>query len=308
MTTMNIRHSFLPVLATLLAVVLAACTPTPPRQDVATQPLKVASWNLEHLAADDGLGCRPRTEADYATLRGYVDRLDADVIAFAEVENAKAAARVFTPDKYTVLMSARPGGVRHGFCKRDATSGPTIRKQDVGFAIRKGLHFEKHAELKDIALGNPDLRWGVDISVDHDGQPLRLLAVHLKSGCSGGDKSGACPVLFDQVPVLHRWIVQREQDRSAFIVLGDFNRRLALAGDSVWKDLNANLPGQTSLVDAGAGTGANCQKRYPDFIDHIVVGGTAVGRVQPGSFAEFDYGVPEDQHPSDHCPISVTIN
>ena len=305
---MNIRHRFLPALATLLAVILAACVPTAPRPDVSNKPLKVASWNLEHLAADDGLGCRPRTEADYATLRGYVDRLDADVIAFAEVENAKAAARVFTPDKYTVLMSARPGGVRHGFCKRDATSGPTIRKQDVGFAIRKGLHFDKHDELKDIALGNPDLRWGVDISIDHDGQPLRLLAVHLKSGCSGGDSSGACPVLFEQVPVLHRWITQREQDRNAFIVLGDFNRRLDVAGDSVWKDLNANLPGQTTLVDAGAGVAANCQKRYPDFIDHIVLGGTSVARMQPGSFAEFDYGVPEAQHPSDHCPISVLVN
>ena len=305
---MSIRRFSAVAVSALLSIILAACAPTAPRPDVATQPLKVASWNLEHLAAEDGLGCRPRTEADYAVLRSYVDRLNADVIAFAEVENAKAAARVFAPDKYTVLMSARPGGVRHGFCKRDATSGPTIRKQDVGFAIRKGLHFEKHDELKDIALGNPDLRWGVDISVDHDGQALRLLAVHLKSGCSGGDKSGACPVLFEQVPVLHRWIAQREADKNAFIVLGDFNRRLAVAGDSVWKDLNSALPGQATLVDAGAGVSATCQKRYPDFIDHIVLGGNSVARVQPGSFAEFDYGVPEAQHPSDHCPISVLVN
>lgn len=305
---MNIRQITTPVAATFVALALAACVHTAPRPDASTQPLKIASWNLEHLAAEDGLGCRPRTEPDYAALRGYVDRLDADVIAFAEVENAKAAARVFTPDKYTVVMSARPGGVRQGFCKRDATSGPTIRKQDLGFAIRNGLRFEKHEELKEIALGNPDLRWGVDISVDHAGQPLRLLAVHLKSGCSGGDSSGACPVLFEQVPVLHRWIAQREQDRGSFIVLGDFNRRLAVSGDSVWKDLNAELPGQATLVDAGAGMSATCQQRYPDFIDHIVLGGTSVARVQPGSFAEYDYGVPEDQHPSDHCPISVLVN
>lgn len=305
---MSIRRFSAVAVSALLSVILAACAATSPRSDVANKPLKIASWNLEHLAADDGLGCRPRTESDYAALRSYVDRLDADVIAFAEVENAKAAARVFSPDKYTVLMSARPGGVRYGFCKRDATSGPTIRKQDVGFALRKGLRFERHDELKDIALGNPDLRWGVDISVDHDGRALRLLAVHLKSGCSGGDKSGACPVLFDQVPVLHRWISQREAEKGAFIVLGDFNRRLAVAGDSVWKDLNADLPGQATLVDAGAGVPATCQKRYPDFIDHIVLGGNSVARVEPGSFAEFDYGVPEAQHPSDHCPISVLVN
>lgn len=305
---MNIRRLTTPVFATLLAIVLAACVPTAPRRDAAVQPLKIASWNIEHLAADDGMGCRARTEADYATLREYAERLDADVIAFAEVENAKAAARVFAPDKYTVLMSARPGGVRHGFCRRDAGSGPTIRKQDVGFAIRKGLDYEKHEELKDLALGNPDLRWGVDISVERGGQAIRLLAVHLKSGCSAGDTSGACPVLFDQVPVLHRWIVQREQARDAFIVLGDFNRRLALAGDSVWKDLNNDLPAQATLVNAGAGNSATCKQRYPDYIDHIVLGGSSVARVQPGSFAEFDYGVPEPQHPSDHCPISVLVN
>lgn len=305
---MSIRRLSHPLVSVLLTTVLAACAPTAPRMDAAIEPLKIASWNIEHLAADDGMGCSPRSEVDYATLRGYVERLDADVIAFAEVENAAAAARVFTPDKYSVLMSARPGGVRHGFCRRDATSGPTIRKQDLGFAIRKGLHYVKHEELKDIALGNPDLRWGVDISVDRGGEPLRLLAVHLKSGCSGGDTSGACPVLFEQIPVLHRWIAQREQARDAFIVLGDFNRRLALAGDSVWKDLNTGLPGQATLVNAGAGNSAKCKQRYPDYIDHIVLGGGSVARVQPGSFAEFDYGVPEAQHPSDHCPISVLVN
>ncbi len=305
---MSILRFSHPLVSAVLATLLAACVPTAPRPDASTQPLKIASWNIEHLAAEDGMGCRPRTEADYATLRGYVDRLDADVIAFAEVENAEAAARVFTPDKYTVVMSARPGGVRNGFCQRDATSGPTILKQDLGFAIRKGLRYEKHEELKDLALGNPDLRWGVDISVDRGGQPLRLLAVHLKSGCSDGDSSGACPVLFDQVPVLHRWIMQREQDRSAFILLGDFNRRLAIAGDSVWNDLNADLPGQATLLNAGAGNGATCKQRYPDYIDHILLGGSSVARIQPGSFAEFDYGVPEVQDPSDHCPISVLLN
>lgn len=305
---MKSRHLFAPLASIALAALLSACVPTAPRTVVADKPLRIAAWNLEHLAETDGLGCRPRVEADYAVMRGYVDQLDADVIAFAEIENEKAAQRVFSPDKYTVLMSARPGGVRHGFCSRDANRGPTIRKQEVGFAIRKGLRVERHAELSDLALGNPDLRWGVDISVDHGSQPLRLLAVHLKSGCSAGDKSGACPVLFDQVPVLHRWIEQRERDGSAFVVLGDFNRRLDIAGDSVWKDLNVNLPGQATLIDAGAGVGARCKQRYPDFIDHIVVGGGAVGRIQPGSFAEFDYGVPEDQHPSDHCPIAVTIN
>jgi len=31
--------------------------------------LRLATWNLEHLAADTGAGCRPRSDADYAHLR-----------------------------------------------------------------------------------------------------------------------------------------------------------------------------------------------------------------------------------------------
>ena len=61
-----------------------------------TQPpsLRVAAWNIEHLAERDGQGCRPRTDEDYAEVRRYIDRLDADVIAFQEVQSA-AAARDF---------------------------------------------------------------------------------------------------------------------------------------------------------------------------------------------------------------------
>lgn len=296
----------LPLLTTLLlTVLLSACAPTPTRPD--GQALKIASWNLEHLAEADGLGCQPRSEADYATLRGYVERLDADVIAFQEVESVKAAQRVFSPDQYDILISTRPGGVRHGFCKRDATSGPTIRKQDLGFAIRKGLRYTRHPDVSAVAVGNPDLRWGVDVSIGSGHQAIRLLGLHLKSGCSAGNKSGACPVLFEQMPVLREWIVERENENSAYAVLGDWNRRLALPDDAAWQQLNHDLPGGAKLVDAAGGRGANCKKRYPDYIDHIIVGPSAAARLRAGSFEEFAYGVPEDRHPSDHCPIAVIL-
>ena len=43
--------------------------------------LRIATWNLEHLAEEEGAGCRERNEADYALLRRYAERLDADVVA-----------------------------------------------------------------------------------------------------------------------------------------------------------------------------------------------------------------------------------
>ena len=288
--------------AVVLVLALAACAPQPTRDSAVSHPLRITSWNLEHLAEADGLGCRARSEADYAALRDYADQLAADVIAFEEVESAAAAARVFPPDRYVIAISQRPSSGRQGFCGRDATDGPSIREQKVGFAIRKGIDFTRNPDLSELAIGNPDLRWGVDITVNRQ-EPLRLLALHLKSGCSAGDEKKPCPVLFDQVPVLQRWISARHAEGTAFVMLGDWNRRLALPGDAVWQRLNESV----TLFDAAQGRGATCAQRYPDFIDHIVLGPAAAKRFVHGSFAEFTYGVAEDQHPSDHCPVSISI-
>lgn len=76
----------------LSAIVLSGCIGMTPNRDSGS--LKVASWNIEHLAERDGEGCSPRTEADYARLRDHVRALDADVIAFQEVQNKAAAERV----------------------------------------------------------------------------------------------------------------------------------------------------------------------------------------------------------------------
>lgn len=285
----------------VLSGLLVACTGTPTRE--AAPALKIAAWNLEHLAEREGSGCRPRTEADYAVLRADAKRLDADVVAFAEVETAAAAARVFPPDGYVIVMSSRPDSGRDSFCRRDAASGPKINRQGVGFAIRHGVKFTRHADVEELGLGDPDLRWGVDVTIEA-ARPLRLLSVHLKSGCSAGDQREACPILFDQVPVLERWIAARRAEGVDFAVLGDFNRRLAQADDRVWRELNND---GITLVGAAGGESSRCVERYPDFIDHIVLGPGAATRVVAGSFEQFDYGVPEAEHPSDHCPIAVRV-
>ena len=81
------RHALIAALCLFLA---ASCTGV--RELGSTAPtLTLASWNMEHLAEHDGSGCRPRTEADYAAMRAYVDALGADVVAFQEVESKAAA-------------------------------------------------------------------------------------------------------------------------------------------------------------------------------------------------------------------------
>ena len=289
-----------------LLLLLVGCAGRDSRTDSPPQALKIATWNLEHLAETEGLGCKPRDASDYLELRRYADQLDADVVAFEEVENAAAAARVFTPDRYTIVMSSRPDSGRQGYCNYRSGTGPVIRNQKVGFAVRKGIAFKRNPDLKELALGNPDLRWGVDITVQSE-IPLRLLAIHLKSGCSAGSEKESCNTLFEQIPVVEQWMASRKAAGDAFAILGDWNRRLALSSDRVWSELVDDQTAGEALLNVADGKPATCKQRYPDFIDHIVLDQKAAQRRIPGSFEEFTYGVSEEKHPSDHCPISISL-
>ena len=286
----------------LLAVALAGCTTSRPyTAEIPDRGLVVATWNMEHLAEADGSGCRPRVEADYADMRVYTAALNADVIAFQEVESKAAAERVFDPLVWTVIIEDRVGSGRHGFCRGE--DGQTINTQRTGFAIRKQIPFDRQPDFTALQTANADLRSGVDVIVrPRIGPPVRLLSVHLKSGCSSGESAGACPVLFQQAPVLETWIDQRAGEGVRFAILGDFNRRLARSGDALLTDWNDAEPAGADLVLAGAGTTPACDPRYSEFIDHIVLD----RRASLGA-SEFREAVfPEIRH-SDHCAITVRL-
>jgi endonuclease/exonuclease/phosphatase family metal-dependent hydrolase len=299
------------VAAALVALLLSGCQPSAsvPYAPAAASPatVRLATWNLEHLAEADGTGCRPRTDADYEILRSHVRQLSADVVALQEVESARAAYRVFPADEWVVVMSDRPLSTRGGFCR--GSEGATIRRQDVGFAIRKGIPLRRNPDLAGLGLGDPDLRWGVDITLNLP-RPVRLMSVHLKSGCSAGRdaQDRDCSILFQQLPVLEGWVDARARAGEHFAVLGDWNRRTALAGDEFLRSLSDDHPPGGRLVMTSAGRGATCIARYRDFIDHIAVGEQTADRVVPGSFVEYTYGgVQEEDYPSDHCPVSIAL-
>lgn len=269
----------------------------------APRPLKLASWNLEFLAERDGAGCAPRNPADYAAMRRIAEGLDADVIAFQEAENEIAAARVFDPSRFVIVMEGRagaPGGTCGGEHKAQ-----TVIRQAVGFAIRKGVAFDRNPDVTALMLGNPQLRSGVDIRLRPKGQPaIRLLSVHLKSGCFAGSGAKACPVLLQQIPALEAWIDAAAAGPDRFAVLGDWNRRLGLAGDSVWTEIDDGDPANADLRLADAGVQPACDPRYDSFIDHIVLDKRAGADL--AGFLETRYAANEKHH-SDHCPVSVTL-
>ncbi|WP_374471704.1 endonuclease/exonuclease/phosphatase family protein [Phenylobacterium sp.] len=287
-----------PLAALVLALALGGCATETAR---GAPPLRVASWNLEHLSEDGARGCRPRTDADYARLRDVANRLDADVVAFQEAESARAAARVFDPRVYDIVIEARPAGDRFP-CR--GLEGRTLTRQAVGFAIRKGIAFQRAPDLTDLQLGDPNLRSAVDVTLRPKGRPpLRLLAVHLKSGCASGDRGEACETLRRQVPVLERWIDARAREPIRFAVLGDFNRRLAGPADPVWAELDDADPPNADLALAAGDRAPACDPRYRAFIDHLVLDRRAARDL--AGFDELTY--PAGERPSDHCPVVALV-
>lgn len=253
--------------------------------------LRVASWNLQWLSERDGVGPAKRRPQDYERLAKYREQLAADVVAVQEVQSAEALARVFPPDRYQTFLG-RLGG-----------------RQRVGFAVKKELRVRRFDDLDELAEGG--LRSGVDIGVRTRDGELRLLGLHLKAFCTRGAldvEDKGCQRFARQVPIVERWIDDRQRASEPFVVLGDLNREL-YAGEEVWTEWDDDDPKGLRLVSAGQGQSPGCWGgRYERFIDHILLGGAVTGWDGADSFRELVYGKSERKKGlSDHCPVYVDL-
>ena len=261
--------------------------------------LKIATWNLEWLTArpdgDPALpeDVHPKTAADVAVLRRYADQLDADVVAMEEVDGPGIAAALFPPDRYTLYF----------------TDDDVIQR--VGIAVRRDIPAHRNPDVTALDLyanAKFHLRSGLDITLDLPSGPLRLLAIHLKTGCQRDRLAGStrrqCETLRGQVPVLQGWIAQRQAEGVPFVVFGDFNRWM-LAGDDVLAALRSAAP----LAQADEGHDSPCWGGE-HFIDHILAGGAARSWLDPASLRVLTYreGVDQKEHLSDHCPVSARFH
>lgn len=261
--------------------------------------LKLSTWNLDWLtlrpAHDPALPADvlPRTKQDFARLRAYGAGLHADVIAFQEVDGPQAAARVFDPAQYDLVL----------------TNDTAVQR--TGFAIRHGLPWTRNPDLRALDL-NPDapypLRSGADITLNLPGGALRLLAIHLKSGCQDTELTQrriACQELHRQIPPLARWIAARQHDSVAFAILGDFNRAM-FPGEG----MSAALQQAAPLTRVTQGRDNPCWGEHRPFIDHILLGGRARGWLVRNSLRVMVYRSAEHRSKSqlsDHCPVSIQL-
>jgi|TARA_B100000315_G_scaffold236302_1_gene251975 exonuclease III len=267
----------------------------------------LATWNMSWLNSTNNSGNAPRKDSDYEALQKYAKRLNADVIAVQEIADEKALERVFGKkgDKFVFHLSEK---------------SPSI--QQTGFVIRKGIAFKRLDDFSQLDVTGR-LRHGTVIQLPVSGQNVVIMSVHLKSGCFSGKedrkptKFETCVKMYRQVVVLEKWIDRMAKGDQPYIILGDFNRRLALTGDLVWPVIDDGKPTNADLENVTRGRKPSCWPDFIDYIDHIIVDPRAKNLVDFSSFKEISYeavdkrkvkkGPRTTYYPSDHCPISVKL-
>ena len=270
----------------------------------AAKPVRIATWNLEHLNEDSNSGCIQRADDDYTKLKTQIAELHADVIAIQEVESAKAAHRVFPSEEWEIVMSGRQTKGERNACWEDPNQ--YLKHQGTGFAINKGIEFQVNDPFRNLANQNPNMRWGTDITLSTN-PPLRLLSVHLASGCwtkvqdADEARREVCTNLNYQLLEVSKWVAERNLENHSYIVMGDFNRRLAVPQDWGWKTLAMASP--TPFL-ATKSIATKCDPRFDSIIDHMVVSPNLEQRLLMDTLAE----IPRvGEHP-DHCAILVDID
>jgi endonuclease/exonuclease/phosphatase family metal-dependent hydrolase len=301
-------------IAILLLLSLAAATMRPPAPR-AGFAITIATWNMEWLVSSPTahsarLACRKghraalpcnvafdhsRDSADLDRIAWYARRLDADVIAFQEVEDAAIAARIF---KGYLICIAGGRGLQH-----------------VGFAVRAGIAHRCGQPLDEISLGGAQ-RAGMRLLLFPDSpRAVELLAVHLKSGCADAaldSGSAACTLIGAQVRQLSAWVGAHA--RARFILLGDFNRGDAdVDADEFWRVLSGGDPANAPFVFAGAGVPfRNCHigAGFTRAIDHILVSRALSSGVVQASFRKVGYGESDAlrYRLPDHCPVKFRLD
>ncbi|MGF1680266.1 endonuclease/exonuclease/phosphatase family protein [Photobacterium minamisatsumaniensis] len=287
----------------------------------------MASWNMRWLDSQSERPESLRRTADYQAMANTVKQLDADVIAFQEVADEQSLSLVMdmnndalSSNSYRIELSTRQ-------LHSKSTRSGVRWEQYVGFAIRSHIAYYRNPDL--IALDTTKqhyLRYGVDITLlDNTRQPrLRLLTVHLKSGCfSAKSRKKSCTQLKQQFESIEHWVEKRYKEKQPFIVLGDFNRHLTAPNDWLWRELNDGFPFGLTLYAATSGQKSNCTVRrysrhkkrwfthnYRQFIDHMIMGSTTKSMMVNGSFKQHEFQPSSVSHfnTSDHCPIKATFN
>ena len=293
----------------------------------------LATWNLEWLmlpaeherlaarcthqqprSSERALPCTPgrtpppaRTQADLDALARSAQALHeahgVDAVALQEVDGPEAARQVF-----------RQGWRLDCFTRR-------AHPQKVGFAIREGVPYRCNGDLAALDIDG-GTRAGADLTLwPGTAREVRLLAVHLKSGCFGGKldrRFAPCERLRQQAPVVEAWLDQRVREGTPAAILGDFNRHLDKdarhpAGPDEAAPLNLmqawsdDSPRGATLLRASEGQryiGCDARDKHRQYIDDILIDQKLAAQNGDRRFARLPFDAADQaRQMSDHCPV-----
>lgn len=264
--------------------------------------LKLATWNVEWLvsykdsqAAPIPKDIRLRQPESFNKLHHYGEKLQADIIALQEVGSIETLTQIFPTEQYLYFITQDPIA------------------QHTALAIRNNI-FVDIQQNPDLIELNPSksarpLRSGLDITLYTKENSLRILVIHLKSGCQDypldrPKLKQSCILLKEQQPILQKWIQKRFDEGQAFIILGDFNRIISPNDLFFQKLSDKNLFYPTAYQ-------ANPCWEGNYFIDGFIIDQKAKMWLQPNSLRVMKYteqGYDEQNQLSDHCPVSIKLS
>lgn len=337
----------------------------------------LGNWNIQTLVypgdpktvfPDDHI----RSQQDYADLVRWRDAVSADVLFLQEVTSPAALDAVFpVAEGWEHCISGQfaeaegqniaPVCTRNGMTALKPTAATRVQYPAVALRPSSQLKLISAADYKPLDVTFDDngtirrIRWGLDVTIQSPAGPtLRVLDVHLKSGCfddfisfrlwntdpaTGQPASRACDTIGQQMFPLRKWIEAREIAGEAWMIVGDFNRRLdAQPGaipDEVWIALtgySADKTGQDrdprsdiQLFRQPYENISTCWREFrqpnpsgianPDGynilpIEFFIYGTRAATMIVPESEKQIPWPNPtpaDKVRLSDHCPSSLTI-
>jgi len=263
----------------------------------------LATWNIQTLTTPNERvfpnqrSDQLRKESDMGDLRAVRDAVGADVVMLEEISSPKALAQVFPAADWHICLSGQFTADTRGLgpdypsdkladirplcfsaAGADLPDPPPgeLRKQYVAVAVRKasGVSIQSIADVPDISVPFDDkddtgavvvrnVRWGLEVVVAKGDKTLRILGVHLKTGCFTGPlfrdlwdgppfqfqhddhADNPCKTLARQMRPLRTWIARAAQQGTPFVIVGDFNRQI---------DADANHAAEPDLFPVLTGT------------------------------------------------------
>ncbi len=277
-------------------------------QPKAEGKLTVATYNIENLfdvfddpyTADEGTRVKPRAELE--KVASLLRTIDADVVAFQEIEN-EPVLKAFVTEMLGDM------GYKH------VAAGSSNDGRGIRTAIASRLPIQSITSYRhlDLQLEGDERTWRFARDLMHvrlkvgDSQSLHVFIVHLKSKRDdGADKQGAAWRLAEATMArkIIGDLIAREPD-AWVIMTGDFNDtpespviRKLLAGEAL-ADLHASLKGEDAIT--------YLKKPYRSRIDYILTSPALSRRVVKDS-ARIVNGDTDLTAGADHAPAVATFD